>query len=67
MTLPFDVARCRGITEVNAIKPINICTTCALWQSLGTGGPLTPHIAPAAAIRADENGWHMHCDYRIEG
>ena len=64
-TLPNDVARCPGITEVNARLPINLCATCARWQSLGTGGPRTPHIPPAAGLRDTGDRVAIYCDMRI--
>ena len=65
MTLPNDIARCPGITEVGYRLPVRLCATCARWQSIGTGGERTPHMEPAAVIRLRENSASLACDYRI--
>ena len=65
MPIPNDVARCPGVTEVNAAQPIRLCATCDRWRFLGTGGPRTPNIQPAIVIRADGNGAYLFCENRI--
>ena len=66
MTLPNDVARCPGVSEMGAPDPIRLCINCARRQAIGTGGPRTPHIFPPAGLRQKGDGLAIYCETRIE-
>lgn len=67
MNLPYDVSRCKGVTEVNAALPIRLCATCARWQQRKTGGPRTPSMWPTAVIVGTDDDVRITCNSRIEG